>query len=117
MRTVVLLVIWLGFASASVLGQEKAPAPRNEEGKPVPRKLVLTVGSAQRLQMSKKQVIKTVINDNEGVVRIHPADDPRTVLITALAPGRARVTLISEDGKKESLNFGKPSENEAVAKR
>jgi hypothetical protein len=115
---VIFLAPDLGQVSAPVLGQERAPLPKKDESKPIAKRLHLTVGSTQPLQMSKKQAIKTVINDNPEVVRISPTPaDPTTVLITALAPGRARVTLVSEDGKKETLRFGKPAVNVTVAKR
>ena len=59
MRTVVLglttlLVLWLGQAPAPVMGQDRSPLPKKDEAKPVAKKLVLTVGSIQPLQMSKK---------------------------------------------------------------
>ena len=117
MRIMLLVALWLGLASAAALAQDKAPPPKQADGKPVPKKLVLTVGSTHRLQMSKQQIIKTVINDNETVIQVLPSTDPRSVLIKALMPGRARLTLISEDGKKETLNFGKPADNVALTKR
>jgi hypothetical protein len=112
------LAIGLALVIAPARGQEGKPPAKKEEGKPAPKKLVLTVGSTHPLQMAKKQAIKTVINENPDVVRVGPKpDDPTTVLITALAPGRARVTLIGDDGKKETRDFGKSSDKPALTKR
>jgi hypothetical protein len=87
-----------------------AAVPAFAEEKPRPRTVAVTVGQTVRLQMSSKRPIKTVFNDNETVLRVAPVpDDPTTVLLTGLAPGRARVTLIDIDGREESRDLGKPS--------
>ena len=63
--------------------------------------------------MTKKQPIKTIINERDDVVRILPMyGDSTTVLVIGRAPGRTRVTLVSADGKKENIEFGKPRPEE-----
>jgi hypothetical protein len=84
-----------------------APLSAAEEKKPAPKPLSLTVGRTIRLQMAKKQIIKTVVIDREGVVKVAPAfNDPRTLLITGLAPGKVRIVVTGEDGQKMALNLG-----------
>lgn len=75
--------------------------------KGVTRPLVLNVGSTQVLQMTTKQRLKKVFNDAPGVVLVLPApDDPTAVLVRGRAPGRARITLVGEDGRKEVCAVG-----------
>ena len=73
-----------------------------------PRQLVVTVGSTVRVQMSTKRPISEVINDRPDVLRVMPVpDDPTTVMVTGLAPGRATLTMTDVDGKKEVRDLGK----------
>jgi hypothetical protein len=77
------------------------------EPKLASRSLSLSVGKTIRLQMSKKQVIRTVVVDRDGILRIVPAlDDPASVLVTGLAPGKVRVVLTAENGDKMAVTFG-----------
>lgn len=72
-----------------------------------PKQLILSVGTTTILRMSTKQPIRSVFNENESVVSVQPTSDPTAVAVRALAPGKTRVTLVGEDGKKEVKNFGK----------
>jgi hypothetical protein len=74
-----------------------------------PNRLVLSVGASQRLQMTTKRPIRTVLNENERVVRVQEiVGDPTSVLVTGLRPGRARITLTDADGQKEVQELGGP---------
>lgn len=92
-------------------GQAKAAKPQlPAPGETAPvRSLVLSVGQTVPVQMSTRQPVRTVVNENDkvAVVRSTP-DDPTTVLVTALAPGRTRITLTGAEGKKEVCTVGQP---------
>lgn len=100
----------LAIQPPSQLQQAKRP---DRQGGPtasaVSRRVFLAVGSTVPLQMSSKRPIRTVLNENEQVARVQSLpNDPTTVLVTGLSPGRARITLIDADGKAEVLTPGKP---------
>ena len=69
--------------------------------------LFLTVGSTIRLQLTTKEPIAQVINEKDLVARVSPSGDPTTVLVTGLAPGITRITLIGADGRSETRESGK----------
>ena len=70
--------------------------------------LHLTVGSTIRLQLTTKEPIAQVINEKDLVARVSPlSGDPTTVLLTGLAPGITRITLIGADGRSETRESGK----------
>jgi Pilus formation protein N terminal region len=72
-----------------------------------PRQIVVTVGQTVRLQMSNKKPISTVFNEKPTIVRVSPMEnDPTTVLLTGLAPGIVRITLIDKDGREEVHEAG-----------
>lgn len=93
-RGLVLLVIttaWLGHASA----QEPSPQPSAV--------IVPINGGPMRLQMSRKQKIKTVINPKESAVSIRTvAGDPTTVLVIGQQPDVTHIQLEDTDGNKET---------------
>ena len=71
------------------------------------RRLLLAVGQTVPLQMSTRQAILVVVNENDKVVVVRTTPtDPTTVLVTGLAPGRTRITLTGADGKKEVCQIG-----------
>lgn len=88
-----------------------APAFAEEKQEPAkPRTVQVIVGQTVRLQMTSKRPIKTVINDNDTVIRVVPTlTDPTTILIVGLTPGSARLILIDVDGKEEIRDLGKPA--------
>lgn len=80
--------------------------PAAEEKKPA-RALSVYVGRTIRVQMANQQIIRRVVIDREGIVKVVPAfDDPRTLLITGLAPGKARIVITGEDGKQMAIQVG-----------
>lgn len=82
-------------------------AARADGEKNITRPLVLNVGSTQLVRMTTRQRLKKVFNDAPGVVLVLPApDDPTAVLVRGLAPGRARITLVGEDGRREVCTVG-----------
>jgi len=71
--------------------------------------LTISVGGTVQLQMTKKQPIKTIINERDDVIHVLPIyGDPTSVLVIGRAQGRSRITLVGADGKKENIDFGKP---------
>jgi hypothetical protein len=97
--------------SCTALALVLLAVPAFAEDKPAkPKVVTVAVGQTVRLQMSTKRPIKTVVNDHELVIRVQPVpDDPTSIAITGLMPGRARLTLTDIDGKVESRDLGKPS--------
>jgi hypothetical protein len=116
---VVALSVWLPFTSAAVFAQKSSLTTAGmdkdrEESRQVtvvrPRQLYLTVGSTVPLQMTSKKPIRTVLNEREQVAVVRPMPgDPTTVLVTGLAPGWTRITLIDNSGQKEVRELGKRS--------
>jgi pilus assembly protein CpaC len=77
-----------------------APA---QEPSPEPAPLIVPINSTIKLQMSKKQKIKTVTNPKESVVSLRTlAGDPTTILITGQQDGVTHIELEDSDGNKES---------------
>ena len=82
-------LLMFGSLAERVRAQEEVPPPGPSKG------LVVPLNQSKDLQLSTKKVIKTVLNANENVVRaVIKAEDPKTVLVTGLLPGVAKVTLI-----------------------
>src|SRR5205809_4958427 len=83
-----------GLAVAGAQAQVKPPAR--------PTQLIIPINVTQRLQMSTKKAIRTVINEKETVVRVTPVvGDPTTVLVTGLDPGTTNITLTDVDNNSE----------------
>lgn len=67
-----------------------------------PNALIVPVNDTVKLQMSKKQKIKTVINPKENAVTIRTVvGDPTTILITGQQPEVTHIELEDTDGNKE----------------
>ncbi len=99
------LILYAATAAMLAVGPALADDPPAK-----PRTFTVTVGQTVRLQMSTKRPIKSVFNDHEKVVHVQAVlDDPTTVLVTGLMPGRARLTMTDIDGHKEARDLGKPS--------
>src|SRR5579875_1181174 len=83
--------------SACAFGQEPSPEPA-----PV----IVPINSTVKLQMSKKQKIKTVTNPKESVVSLRTLDgDPTTVLVTGQTDGVTHIELEDTEGNKESYEI------------
>src|SRR4051812_10483165 len=87
-------VVLGGLAVAGAQAQVKPPAR--------PTQLVLPINVTQRLQMTSKKPIRTVVNEKETVARVTPVvGDPTTVLVTGLDPGTTNITLTDVDNNSE----------------
>src|SRR5579883_1925364 len=66
---------------------------------PQPCPLIVPVNGTFKLQMSKKQKIKTVTNPKESVVSLRTLDgDPTTVLVTGQTDGVTHIELEDTEG-------------------
>jgi hypothetical protein len=93
----------VGILPPAAYLKEKAAAPAAAS-----KRLVVSVGQTVPLQMSSKRPIKTVLNQDERIVRVKASPTDRTtVLVTGLMPGRTFITLIDADGKKEVCKIGR----------
>ena len=80
------------------------PRPADaQEPSPQPAALIVPVNGTVKLQMSKKQKIKTVTNPKENAVSIRTvAGDPTSVLVIGQQPEVTRIELEDTDGNKET---------------
>jgi len=85
-----------------------ANAPKKHAAPVVPvRKLALVVGQTVPLQMQSGHPIRLAVSSDERVVRVRPTvNDPTTVLVTGVSPGRARITLTGLGGAQEVCTVG-----------
>src|SRR5688572_24380237 len=87
------LSLTLGVLSTFGAGTASAQQPKELAGPGTPV-LVVPINTTKRVNMSKKQQIAVVQNENPKVCRVQAiADDPTAVLITGLAAGTSRVTF------------------------
>lgn len=99
-RIMAALGVWLAGLLALTFAQENPGGSKT---------LYLSVGRTIHLQMTTKKPIRKVFNERSDVAVVQPVpDDPTTVLVTGLAPGRTRITLTDVDGKKEVREMGPP---------
>jgi pilus assembly protein CpaC len=93
MLLALIAMAWPALAPA----QEPIPQPQ-------PTALIVPVNGTVRLQMSKKQKIKTVVNPKENAVSIRTVTgDPTTILLMGQQPDVTRVELEDTDGHKETF--------------
>jgi pilus assembly protein CpaC len=65
--------------------------------------LIVPINGTIKLQMSKKQKIKTVVNPKESAVSIRTlAGDPTTILLSGQQPDVTHIELEDTDGNKET---------------
>jgi pilus assembly protein CpaC len=92
-------LLLFGGLAASVRAQEEIPPPGSTS-----KGLVVPLNQTKDLQLSTKKIIKTVLNSNENIVRaVIKAEDPKTVLLTGLQPGVAKIVVTGSDDKQESF--------------
>src|SRR4051812_6155036 len=102
---------WVHGLAAVVL--TAAVAAAGEPGRPpveapAARQVTVTVNGTVRLRMTGNKLIKTVLNERPDVARVSAVmDDPTSVLVTGLAVGSTRITLIAADGTEEVCELGK----------
>jgi pilus assembly protein CpaC len=88
-----------------------APRPAALSATPKGNQVMISVGSSQRLQMTKDKegkarVIQSVVNPKENVAYVQPVEgDPTTVVITGRESGITRITLTAADGTQEQYEI------------
>jgi pilus assembly protein CpaC len=100
----VLLGLALG-GTATAQKKELLPPPAPAATAAERGAIVVPINGTQRLQMTTKKKIKTVVNEREMIARVSPlaGGEPTWVLITGLEPGTTRVTLTDVDGHAETV--------------
>src|SRR4051812_17908166 len=84
------LLLSRGLAPAAA--QEVIPPPREAAAA---RTLTVAPDTTIQVEMSTKQVLKEVRNENPKVIKVSTIpDNPRAVLVTGLGAGSSRLTLI-----------------------
>jgi pilus assembly protein CpaC len=79
------------------LGQTRAQEPN-----PQPAALIVPINGTVKLQMSKKQKIKTVTNPKENAVTLRTVvGDPTSILVVGQQPEVTRIELEDTEGHKE----------------
>jgi len=74
-----------------------------QEPSPQPSALIVPVNGTVKLQMSKKQKIKTVTNPKENAVTIRTVTgDPTSILVIGQQPDVTRIELEDTNGNKET---------------
>ena len=92
--------LWLRIAL--VLLTRPALAPAQEPTPPSANALIVPINGTVKLQMSKKQKIKTVTNPKENAIALRTlAGDPTTILVIGQQPDVTRIELEDVDGNKE----------------
>jgi hypothetical protein len=85
-----------------ILGLFGAASAADKTVEPARRSLTLGIGVTKELQLSTKEPIRQVQNEKDTVARVSPhPTDPTKVLVTGLAFGMTRITLIGVSGKTE----------------
>jgi pilus assembly protein CpaC len=78
------------------------PVPAQEPS-PQPSALIVPINGTIKLQMSKKQKIRTVTNPKENAINIRTVvGDPTTILVIGQQPDVTRIELEDTDGNKET---------------
>ena len=93
--SVLLGVLVGGAVGAGSVAAQDAPPPS----------ILVPINGTKKLQMSGKQLIKTVQNQDANVARVSPIqDDPTSVLLTGMMAGSTRVTLTDKDNRSEAFD-------------
>src|SRR5579871_5116547 len=89
----------LGVMIALVLLFRPALAPAQEPTPPSANALIVPINGTVKLQMSKKQKIKTVTNPKENAISLRTlAGDPTTILLTGQQPDVTHIEMEDTDG-------------------
>jgi hypothetical protein len=67
--------------------------------------LLLTEGEKKKIQMTKKQAVEVIANDNDRLLKVQPTDTT-TVEIEAIGPGISNLVLIAQDKTEERFEVG-----------
>lgn len=94
---------WRSLVLALIVAAWGGVCVRAQEPSSLASALIVPINDTVKLQMSKKQKIKTVINPKENVVSIRTLPgDPTTVLLVGQQEDVTRVELEDMDGNKET---------------
>ncbi len=90
------MIVALIFMAWTALAPAQDPTPQ-------PSALIVPINGTVKLQMSKKQKIKTVTNPKENAISLRTlAGDPTTILVIGQQPDVTRIELEDTDGNKET---------------
>jgi pilus assembly protein CpaC len=97
--------IWAVLLGVLVCGLALPNLAAAQDGPPPPT-LIVPINGTKKLQMTAKQLITTVQNQDPNVARVSPIqDDPTSVLVTGLMAGTTRVVLTDKDKKNEAFDI------------
>ena len=97
--------LWPVLLGALVCGVVLPNLAAAQEGPPPPT-LVVPINGTKKLQMTAKQLIVRVENQDPNIARVSPIqDDPASVLVTGLMAGTTRVVLTDKDKKSEAFDI------------
>jgi pilus assembly protein CpaC len=112
-RNVLKLGAWGLLTAGLAVGVTKAQPPIGETVPPattasptsVGKAVIVAINGSQKLSMSTKKPIRTVINEKETVARVQAiATDTLSVLVVGLQAGSTKVTLTDVDGATETYD-------------
>lgn len=96
----------LGLIGASVAyAQEPAPPPKADAPPTRTRNLVIPIGGSQLLGMSTAKAIANVYLSGEGVIRVAPSPENKTIIISGINAGTVLLRLTDTDGVKEEYEI------------
>ncbi len=109
-----LLFSLLLLATTSRVASAQEPPPPGAEAAGQVSVISVPINTTKRIEMSNKEIIKEVRNENPKVVRVQSiVDDPRAVLVTGLGVGTSRLTFIDVNKKVENLDVRVPDQSGA----
>lgn len=112
-RNVLKFAAWGLLAAGFTVGAASAQPPMGETVPPAKsatrsvtgKAVIVAINGSQKLSMSTKKPISTVLNEKESVARVQAiASDPNSVLVVGLQAGSTKVTLSDVDGATESYD-------------
>jgi pilus assembly protein CpaC len=97
-----IMAVLLGVLVSGLMLANLAAA---QDGPPPPT-LIVTINGTKKLQMTAKQLIVRVENQDPNIARVSPLqDDPTSVLVTGLMAGTTRVVLTDKEKKSEAFDI------------
>lgn len=111
-RSIIKLGAWgllaLGLAPRAALAQTAPAVDAGRSASPSAKPgsaVIVPINGTQKLSLTSKKLVRSVINEKEAVARIQPiANDPYSVLVVGLTAGSTKVTLTDVDGKTETFD-------------
>ena len=98
-----LVGLCLTLGAGAAVAQENVPV------------LVIPINTTKKVEMSKKQKIMEVRNENPKICRVQPLmDTPNAVLITGIGPGTSRVIFTDENKMTETVDVVVTTEDRVI---